>query len=235
MPEYYGYKAPEQANFGKSIANVAEMFVNAEAKREEKRKGEQKSLDESRKKITELEQNSNQSQTELVGKGADKARTFILELERKRKSGEITGAEFNRQMTNLNDSWDSYAFTTKNMGEKLAEVDVRQRPGEDGTPPAGSVSEPFLAQIQTELLNTEGKDWSINEGNMYMADENSPSTPINLQSLAKLDNIIDNRIDVPTMVQANVSKMGVLQKRMGQLQLEVQQQIQSYINKLDTI
>ena len=215
MPEYYGYVAPDQVNLGKSIANVAEMFIAAEDKRKAKREGEQKSLDESRKKISELEQNSNQSQAELVGKGADKARSFILELERMRKSGQISGAEFNRQMTNLNDSWDSYAFTTKNMGEKLAEIGVRQQSGEDGTPPAGSYNEPFLAQIQTELLNTENKDWAFNEGNMYMVDKNSPSTPINLKSLANLDNIIDNRVDVPSLIQANVSKFGVFQNEDG--------------------
>lgn len=215
MAEYYGYKAPEQVNFGKSISNVAELFIDAEAKRAAKRESEQKSLDASRKKITELEQNDNQSQAELVGRGADKARTFILDLERKRKSGEITGAEFNRQMTNLNDSWDSYAFTTKNISEKDVEVAMRQRPGEDGTPPAGSYSEPFLAQIQSEILNTKDKDWSINEGNMYMADVNDPQANVNLKALSSIDNIIDNRVDVPTMVQANVSKMGTFQKEDG--------------------
>lgn len=215
MAEYYGYKAPEQVNFGKSISNVAEMFIDAEAKRAAKRESEQKALDTSRKKINELEQNDNQSQAELVGKGADKARTFILELERMRKSGEITGAEFNRQMTNLNDSWDSYAFTTKNISEKDVEVAMRQLAGEDGTPPAGSYSEPFLAQIQSEILNTKDKDWSFNEGNMYLVDKNDPTNPINLKALSSVDNIVDNRVDVPTLVQANVSKMGTFQKEDG--------------------
>jgi len=203
MPEYYGYKAPEQADFGKSIANVAELFVKAEEKRAAKRETEQKSLDESRKKINEIEQNSNQSQSELVGSGANKTRNYILELERMRKSGQITGAEFNRRMTNVNDSWDNYAFVTKNMNERLAENLKRQQEG------LASSNEIFLAKIQSELMNTKNKDIMVaNDGNMYMVDKNDPNKPISFRSGGNIDNIVDNKIDVPTLVQSAVSNFG---------------------------
>lgn len=210
MPEYYGYKAAEQPNFGKSISNVAELFVAAEAKRKEKRDVEQKSLDESRKKINEIEQNSNQSQSELIGSGANKTRSYILELERMRKSGQITGAEFNRRMTNVNDSWDNYAFVTKNMNERLTENLARQQEG------LASSNEIFLARIQSELMNTKNKDIMVGEdGNMYMVDKNDPSKPISLRSGGNIDNIVDNKIDVPTLVQSAVKNFGEFSKESG--------------------
>lgn len=210
MPEYYGYKAAEQPNFGKSIANVAELFVAAEAKRKEKRDVEQKSLDESRKKINEIEQNSNQSQSELIGSGANKTRSYILELERMRKSGQITGAEFNRRMTNVNDSWDNYAFVTKNMNERLTENLARQQEG------LASSNEIFLAKIQSELINTKNKDIMVGEdGNMYMVDKSDPSKPISLRSGGNIDNIVDNKIDVPTLVQSAVKNFGEFSKESG--------------------
>jgi hypothetical protein len=210
MPEYYGYKAPEQADFGKSIANVAELFVKAEEKRAAKRETEQKSLDESRKKINEIEQNSNQSQSELVGSGANKTRNYILELERMRKSGQITGAEFNRRMTNVNDSWDNYAFVTKNMNERLAENLKRQQEG------LASSNEIFLAKIQSDLMNTKNKDIMVaNDGNMYMVDKNDPNKPISFRSGGNIDNIVDNKVDVPTLVQGYVSNFGDFSKETG--------------------
>lgn len=210
MPEYYGYQAPEQADFGKSIANVAELFVKAEEKRAAKRESEQKSLDESRKKINEIEQNSNQSQSELIGSGANKTRNYILELERMRKSGQITGAEFNRRMTNVNDSWDNYAFVTKNMNERLAENLKRQQEG------LASSNEIFLAKIQSDLMNTKNKDIMVGEdGNMYMVDKNDPSKPISFRSGGNIDNIVDNKIDVPSLVEASVSKFGDFSKETG--------------------
>jgi hypothetical protein len=208
MAEYYGYKAPEQADLGKSLANVAELFIGAEEKRAAKREGEQKSLDEARKKINELEQNSNQSQTELVGRGASKARDFILELERKRKSGDITGAEFNRGMSNINDSWDSYAFTTKNMNERLAENMARAQ-SVDGQPPAASSNEIFNAKVQSELMNTKNKDFIVaNDGNMYMIDNSNPDNPISLRSGGNIENIVDNRIDVSGLVSNGIANFG---------------------------
>ena len=209
MPEYYGYQAPGQVDLGKSLANVAEMFNAAEEKRAAKRESEQKSLDESRKKINEIEQNSNQSQTELVGSGANKARDFILNLERMRKSGQITGAEFNRGMTNINDSWDSYAFTIKNMNERLAENIARQQAGEDGTPPPASANEIFNAKVQSNLMNTKNKDFMVaKDGTMYMIDKDDPSKPISLKSGGNIENIVDNRIDVPTLVSNGISNWG---------------------------
>jgi hypothetical protein len=208
MAEYYGYKAPEQADLGKSLANVAELFIGAEEKRAAKREGEQKSLDEARKKINELEQNSNQSQTELVGRGASKARDFILELERMRKSGKITGAEFNRGMSNINDSWDSYAFTTKNMNERLAENMARAQ-SVDGQPPAASSNEIFNAKVQSELMNTKNKDFIVaNDGNMYMIDNSNPDNPISLRSGGNIENIVDNRIDVSGLVSNGIANFG---------------------------
>lgn len=215
MPEYYGYTAPEQVDFGKSIADVAEMFTAAEGKRAAKRETEQKSLDESRKKINELEQNSNKSQREVIGDAANKAREYILKLDRLRKSGQITGAEFNKGMTNINDSWDSYAFTTKNMNERIAENVIRQQPGEDGKIPASS-GEIMLATIQSDILNTENKEIMVSDdGSMYMVDKNDPDAPMSLKASANIENIVDNRVDVPSLVQANVSKFGTFQKEDG--------------------
>lgn len=210
MPEYYGYKAPEQVDFGKSITNVANLFIKAEEQREAKRESEQKSLDDSRKKINEIEQNSNQSQSELVGSGANKTRNYILELERMRKSGQITGAEFNRRMTNVNDSWDNYAFVTKNMNERLAENLARVQSG------AASSNEIFLAKIQSELMNTKNKDIMVGEdGNMYMVDKSDPSKPISFRSGGNIDNIVDNKVDVPTLVANSVSKFGTFSQEKG--------------------
>jgi hypothetical protein len=215
MAEYYGYVAPEQKDLGKSIANVAEMFTAAEGKREAKRESEQKSLDEARKKINELEQNNNQSKDAIVNDAANKARNYILELERMRKSGRITGAEFNRRMGNINNSWDSYAFTTKNMNERIAENLVRQQPGEDGKIPASS-GEIFLATIQSDLLNTENKEIMIgNDGDMYQVDKNDPTTPISLKATSNIENIVDPRVDVPSLIENNVSKFGIFTKEDG--------------------
>ena len=212
MPEYYGYKAPEQVDFGKTIADVGNLFIAAEAKREAKRQGEQKLLDESRKKISEIEQNSNQSQRELVGSGANKAREYILELERMRKSGQITGAEYNRKMTNINDSWDSYAFITKNMNERVAENIARQQQG------VASANEIYLAKIQSELLNTRNKDFMFDgEGNMYMIDKSDPSKPMGLKSGVNIDNIVDNKVDVYGLVADGVKNFGIFSKETGEI------------------
>jgi hypothetical protein len=210
MPEYYGYNAPEQVDFGKTIADVGNLFIAAEAKREAKRQGEQKLLDESRKKISEIEQNSNQSQRELVGSGANKARDYILELERLRKSGKINGAEYNRRMTNINDSWDSYAFITKNMNERVAENIARQQQG------VASANEIYLAKIQSELLNTRNKDFMFDgEGNMYMIDKSDPSKPMGLKSGGNIENIVDNKVDVYGLVADGVKNFGTFSQETG--------------------
>jgi len=203
MPEYYGYVAPDQVNLGKSIANVAEMFIAAEDKRKAKREGEQKSLDEARKKISEIEQTSNPSINSLVNNGVDGARNYIVNLEKMRKSGKITGAEFNRAMTNINESWDNFAFSTKNMNERLAEHMARAESGE------ASPVEMKRAQIQSDILNTKDKSIIVGEdGNMYMIDKNNPDKPISLRSLGNLDNIVHNNIDIDAIVNDAVTKFG---------------------------
>jgi hypothetical protein len=203
MPEYYGYVAPDQVNLGKSIANVAEMFIAAEDKRKAKREGEQKSLDEARKKISEIEQTSNPSINSLVNNGVDGARNYIVNLEKMRKSGKITGADFNRAMTNINESWDNFAFSTKNMNERLAENMTRAESGE------ASAVEMKRAQIQSDILNTKDKSIIVGEdGNMYMIDKNNPDKHISLRSLGNLDNMVHNKMDIDAIVNDAVTKFG---------------------------
>lgn len=200
MPEYAGYqsrKTIDWSSIGKEIGGAVDQGLKA---REERKAADQKLLTDASKNLGSWEGTQNKSFNTVVLGGLDEARNKALQWNKDLKSGAISRNEYQRRMSNLNDSFDSLSTATKNFDQYVTSINERQQKG------LSSSFEMFSALINSDLQNVGQKTLNIgDEGDFFMVSD-TDGTVQNVRNYTNMNNIVDNKIDVVGTVDNTVAK-----------------------------
>ena len=200
MPEYAGYtgqKSIDWLSLAKGIKGDIDQGLKA---REERKTADQKLFTDASKNLSSWEGTQDKSFNTVVLGGLDQARNKALEWNKDLKSGAISRNEYQRRMSNLNESFDSLTTATKNFDQYVTSINDRQQKG------LSSSFEMFSALINSDLQNVGQKSLNIgDEGDFFMVSD-LDGTVQNVRNYTNMNNIVDNKIDVAGTVDGIVSK-----------------------------
>jgi hypothetical protein len=200
MAEYAGYipgKSIDWLSLAKGVKTDIDQGLKA---REERKAADEKLVTDVSSKLRSWESTQNKSFNEVVLNGLDKARTQALDWNKQLKSGQITRNEYQRRMNNLNDSFDSFATTTKNFDQYVVGINKRQEEG------LSSSFEMFSADLNSRLMNIGTKDMNIGDSGDFFVTDLVDGSVQNVRNYTNMNNIVDNKIDVAKAVDNVVSK-----------------------------
>jgi hypothetical protein len=205
--EYTGFiPASNPIDWAKLTSGLVSTIQGIGAEREAEKAALDKLAEDNAKIIQNTELGKTQTFDELILNGSNQARDKIFEWNRKLKNGEIKPVQYKNLINNLKTSWSTFANTAKSYDQQMAEALKRQEANEKGFVP-GSELEITLNQRIAELGNLRNKTTGIddNNGNFIIGELNNdglldPSSIMDLRSVGKPGNVIDNRIDLDAIV-----------------------------------
>jgi hypothetical protein len=201
-------------------AKITGGLVETITKIGEEREAERQALDKLAKDNAEIIQNTELGKTQtydqLILSGSDKARKKLFEWNRQLKAGQIKPAEYKNLINNLSTSWSTFANTTKTFDQQMQEALKRQQEG------LGSALELELNNKVAQLANLRNKVTDIDNinGNFIIGElgENGlldPSSIMDLRSVGKPGNIIDNKVDLDAIVDEKTKNIASWIKETG--------------------
>lgn len=200
MPEYAGYQKRDTIDWsalGKEIGSAVDQGLRA---REERKAADQKLFQDSSSKLNSWESTQNKSFNTVVLGGLDQARNKALQWNKDLRSGTISRSEYQKRMSNLNESFDALSTATKSFDQYVTAVNDRQQKG------LSSSFEMFSALINSDLQNVGNKSLNVgDEGDFFMVSD-TDGTVQNVRNYTNMNNIVDNKINVPETVDSVVSK-----------------------------
>lgn len=219
MAEYYGYKSRQgnALDFTGMGSELAGAFESVKTQRDTRRAANEKLKTDTQSLIDSYQPVANKTVNDLVYNGASTGRDKLLEWNRALKAGELSPRDYRERVNSLNDSWKVLAFSAKTLDERLLAALERQNPGEDGSPAPASGFEMFMTADFAKNKNVNNKTIHIgDDGRVFLAalDGQGKLDPNNIQdikTMANIDNLVDNRIDVNTAVKEGVSNWGEVQ------------------------
>ena len=142
--------------------------------------------------------------------GSNDGRQSMMEWNRQLKSGQITPLEYKNRINNLMDSWSTFANTAKTFDQQIVEAMKRQERDPQTGKIIGSKLDEELNLKLAQYGDLRNKKVQIdpNNGNFVIGelDQNGlfdPSSIIDLRALSKPGNMIDNRVDLGSIVDEN--------------------------------
>ena len=200
MPEYAGYIPGESIDW-LSLAKGVKADIDQGLKaREERKAADEKLVTDVTSRLKTWESTQNKSFNEVVLGGLDKARTKALDWNKQLKSGEITRQEYQRRMSNLNDTFDAFSTTTKNFDQYITGINKRYQDGE------APEFEMFSAQINSDLMNIGKKSMDIGDNGDFFVTDSVTGDIQNVRNYTNMNNIVANKVDVPGTIDKVVSK-----------------------------
>lgn len=143
----YGTYIPVEAiDWGKAVGGLYDTIGKIGLDREKQRQDLDKLMTESISAINNSDILKTQSLQDYVLAGAENGRNVINNANKRLKAGQIKPAEYRAIINNVNSYWSTMSNSMKNFDATNQEILKRQQPGEDGSAPAGSEFESFLAQ-----------------------------------------------------------------------------------------
>ena len=216
MAEYYGYvpRAQNQLDFAGMTSKLTSAFQSVSDKREARRAANDKLKTDTEALINEYDLGANKTINDLVLDGANSGRDKLYEWDRQLKAREIKPADYRAKVNALKDSWGVLAFSAKNLDERLLAALERQQPGEDGSPAPASSYEMYMTQDFAKNKDVSNKKIHIDDkGRVFIAavspyGQLDPNDIQDVTSMANIDNLVDNRIDLNTAVKEGVANWG---------------------------
>jgi hypothetical protein len=198
----YGTYIPVEAiDWGKAIGGLYKTVNDIGESREKERQALDQLMTDSLNTINNTDMLKTQSLNDYVLAGAENGRSTIKSANDRLKSGQITPKEYKAIMNNVNTYWSTMGNSMKNFDATNQEILKRQQPGEDGSAPAGSEFEEFLAQEHANLGDLRNSTYQFNpetgEGYMVKIDPmtGTPQKITNSMAIADPSNIMDQRYD----------------------------------------
>lgn len=199
MAEYAGY-IPGKSIDWLSLAKGVKTDIDQGLKvREEKKAEDQKLFTDVTTRLKQWESTQNKAFNEVVFGGLDKARNQALEWNKQLRNGEISRAEYQMRMNNMNDSFDAFSVATKNFDNYVVGVNKAQQDGEM------SAFGMYGANINTRLMDIGTKEMQIGENGDFFVTGLDGSIQ-NVRNYTNMNNVIDKKVDVAKSVDAVVSK-----------------------------
>jgi len=177
----------------------------------EEREAQRQALDKLQRDNSLILQNTelgkSQTLNQLILSGSNDGRQSMMEWNRLLKAGQITPLEYKNRINNLMDSWSTFANTAKTFDQQIQDAMKRQQRDPETGKIQGSALDQELNLRLAQFGNLRNKKVQIdkNNGNFVIGELNEngvfdPSSVIDLRALSKPGNMIDNRVDLSTIV-----------------------------------
>lgn len=200
--EYTGFiPASNPIDWAKLTGGLVTTIQGIGAEREAEKAALDKLQSENTKILQNTELGKSQTLNQLILSGSNEGRQSMMEWNRQLKAGQITPLEYKNRINNLMDSWSTFANTAKGYDQQMQEALKRQQEG------LGSGLELELNNRIAQLGDLRNKKTQVdpNNGNFVIGqlDENGlfdPSSVMDLRSISQPGNIIDNKVDLSSIV-----------------------------------
>lgn len=200
--EYTGFiPASNPIDWAKLTGGLVKTITDIGERREAERQALDKLQSDNTKILQNTELGKSQTLNQLILSGSNDGRQSMMEWNRQLKDGQITPLEYKNRINNLMDSWSTFANTAKSYDQQMQEALKRQQEG------LGSSLELELNNRIAQLGDLRNKKVQIDptNGNFVIGqlDNNGvfdPTSIIDLRSIGKPGNIMDNKVDLGSIV-----------------------------------
>lgn len=200
--EYTGFiPASNPIDWAKLTGGLVSTITGIGEGREAQRQALDKLQSDNTKILQNTELGKSQNLNQLILAGSNQGRESMMEWNRQLKAGQITPLEYKNRINNLMDSWSTFANTAKGYDQQMQEALKRQQEGK------GSGLELELNNRLAQLGDLKNKATQVdpNNGNFVIGqlDQNGlfdPSSIMDLRSISHPGNIIDNKVDLSSIV-----------------------------------
>jgi len=199
--EYTGYIPATPIDWAKLTGGLVTTIQGIGTERQAEKAALDKLQSDNTKILQNTELGKSQTLNQLILSGSNEGRQSMMEWNRQLKAGQITPLEYKNRINNLMDSWSTFANTAKGYDQQMQEALKRQQEG------LGSGLELELNNRIAQLGDLRNKKTQVdpNNGNFVIGqlDENGlfdPSSVMDLRSISQPGNIIDNKVDLSSIV-----------------------------------
>lgn len=146
---------------------------------------------------------------EFILRGTESGRGKLNEWNKMLKSGELSPSEYKKRISNLMDGWNQLSITTKTYDERMQEIFKNQQPDENGVV-KGSALELERASELAQYQDLKNKDLMFDDetGKVYLGKLKDglldPTSVTDVRSLNNFSNIIDNKVQLASLVDDGV-------------------------------
>lgn len=208
--EYAGFVPSERLDWGKLIGGLTTTIQGIGAARE----AERQSLDKLQKDNSLILQNTelgkSQNLNQLILAGSNNGREMMMQWNKELKAGIIKPIEYRNRINNLMDSWSTFANTAKTFDQQMQETLKRQQPGEDGKIPGSALEEELnlrlaqLGDLRNKKTQVDPSSGAFMIGSLDNNGMFNPNSVIDVRSISKPGNMIDNRIYLDDILESQM-------------------------------
>jgi hypothetical protein len=198
----------EPIDWNTVIGDLSTRYRNIKKDREGQREALDALVDTNTKILQATQIGKSPNTNEFILRGTESGRGKLNEWNKLLKSGQLSPSDYKNKINNLMDSWNQLAITTKTYDERMQEIFKNQQPDENGVV-KGSALELERANELAQYQDLKNKTWMFDDqtGKGYLAKINAdgildPTSVTDPRSLNNFASIIDNKVQLPSLVDA---------------------------------
>jgi hypothetical protein len=198
----------EPIDWNTVIGDLSTRYRNIKKDREGQREALDALVDTNTKILQATQIGKSPNTNEFILRGTEMGRGKLNEWNKLLKSGQLSPSDYKKRINNLMDSWNQLAITTKTYDERMQEIFKNQQPDENGVV-KGSALELERANELAQYQDLKNKTWMFDDqtGKGYLAKINAdgildPTSVTDPRSLNNFASIIDNKVQLPSLVDA---------------------------------
>lgn len=202
MPKYAGYISRDVIDWSSIAKGLQQSVDRGLEQRRKKIEEDNKLFEDAKKKLGEYENTQSASYNTKAYQLTDKARTYLSDLQKQLRNGEITRSEYKIKVNNTYDQYDSFLNTSKGLDQYLVAVKKKIDEG---------AGREFVAKANSNLsfmgLSDGTADLQIDgSGNIYVVDANTNQTK-SIKEWTNIENLSDGKIDLAAEMSKYTDKL----------------------------
>ena len=212
MPEYLGYQGRAKGVDWAGIADKAITGYNTIQKdRDEQRASLEKSADDLVAASKNYKPGQSNVFNEKILEGADRARTYTLDLKKELMAGRITPTEYKSRVGKMSSDWKVVGDFAKSYNDILA------KNTEYLNDPKASALGAYLLEKQASVSDLSGKNFVVDQGGGIVLSDPNSGMVIDFMSMLNPENQTPPKLDVITEVERFTKGLGETSKYVGGL------------------
>jgi hypothetical protein len=212
MPEYIGYQGRAKGVDWAGIADKAITGYNTIQKdRDEQRASLEKSADDLVAASKLYKPGQSNVFNEKILEGADRARTYTLDLKKELMAGRITPTEYKSRVGKMSSDWKVVGDFAKSYNDILA------KNTEYLNDPKASALGAYLLEKQASVSDLSGKNFVVDQGGSIVLSDPNSGMVIDFMSMLNPENQTPQKLDVITEVEKFTKGLGETSKKVGGL------------------
>ena len=212
MPEYIGYQGRAKGVDWAGIADKAITGYNTIQKdRDEQRASLEKSADDLVAASKLYKPGQSNVFNEKILEGADRARTYTLDLKKELMAGRITPTEYKSRVGKMSGDWKVVGDFAKSYN------DILTKNTEYLNDPKASALGAYLLEKQASVSDLSGKNFVVDQGGGIVLSDPNSGMVIDFMSMLNPENQTPPKLDVITEVERFTKGLGETSKYVGGL------------------